>query len=52
MMEVLKYPDPLLRRSGRDITEFDDSLNTTVENMLETMYQYRGVGLAAPQVGS
>ncbi len=51
MMEVLKYPDPLLRRSGRDITEFDDSLNTTVENMLETMYQHRGVGLAAPQVG-
>jgi peptide deformylase len=50
-MEVLKYPDPLLRRSGRDITEFDDDLNTTVENMLETMYQYRGVGLAAPQVG-
>ena len=51
MMEVLKYPDPLLRRSGRDITEFDDGLHTTVENMLETMYQYRGVGLAAPQVG-
>ncbi len=50
-MEVLTYPDPLLRRSGRSITEFDDGLKTTVENMLETMYQYRGVGLAAPQVG-
>ena len=51
MMDVLKYPDPLLRRSGKDITEFDDGLNGTVENMLNTMYHYRGVGLAAPQVG-
>ena len=51
MMEVLKYPDPLLRRNGRDITEFDDSLHATIEQLLETMYQYRGVGLAAPQVG-
>lgn len=51
MMEVLKYPDPLLRRSGKDIAEFDDSLSATVENLLETMYQYHGVGLAAPQVG-
>ena len=51
MMEVLKYPDPLLRRGGKDIEAFDDDLRSTVENMLETMYGYRGVGLAAPQVG-
>jgi peptide deformylase len=51
MMEVLKYPDPLLRRGGKDITQFDDGLQSTVEQMLDTMYQYRGVGLAAPQVG-
>ena len=51
MMDVLKYPDPLLRRSGKDITAFDEDLKSTVADMLETMYQHRGVGLAAPQVG-
>ncbi len=50
-MEVLKYPNPLLRRGGRDITEFDDALRQTAQDMLDTMYSYRGVGLAAPQVG-
>ncbi len=51
MMDVLKYPDPLLRRSGKDITAFDEDLKSTVADMLDTMYQYQGVGLAAPQVG-
>ena len=50
-MEVLKYPDPRLRRTGKEITAFGDDLKATVDDMLETMYQYRGVGLAAPQVG-
>ena len=50
-LEVLKYPDPVLRRGGVDITEFDDELANTARAMLDTMYTYRGVGLAAPQVG-
>jgi peptide deformylase len=51
ILNVLKYPDPVLRRGGKDVTEFDDALKATVADMLATMYSYRGVGLAAPQVG-
>ena len=51
VLDVLKYPDPLLRRPGKEVTAFDAALRETVAAMLETMYRYRGVGLAAPQVG-
>ena len=51
ILEVLKYPNPILRRGGVDVTEFDDELAKTARAMLDTMYSYRGVGLAAPQVG-
>lgn len=51
VLDVLKYPDPLLRRPGKEVTTFDATLQDTVADMLETMYRYRGVGLAAPQVG-
>ena len=51
ILEVLKYPDPILRRGGEDVTEFDDTLRNTARDMFHTMYTYRGVGLAAPQVG-
>lgn len=51
ILEVLKYPNPVLRRGGVDVTEFDDALAKTARAMLDTMYSYRGVGLAAPQVG-
>ena len=50
-MEVLKYPDPVLRRGGKPIATFDADLRATAEAMLQTMYSYKGVGLAAPQVG-
>ena len=50
-LTVLKYPDPILRRGGKDIDTFDDALRQTAADMLGTMYAYRGVGLAAPQVG-
>ena len=51
ILEVLKYPDPILRRGGKDVQEVDDAIRATAANMLHTMYNYRGVGLAAPQVG-
>jgi peptide deformylase len=50
-MEILIYPDPVLRRGGQPVTAFDASLSDTSKRMLEAMYRYRGVGLAAPQVG-
>jgi peptide deformylase len=50
MLEIVKYPNPVLRRGGRTVTAFDAELARTAERMFEAMYQYDGVGLAAPQV--
>ncbi len=50
-MDIVKYPDPVLRRGGKPVEAFDDALAQTAADMLDAMYQYRGVGLAAPQVG-
>jgi peptide deformylase len=51
LLEIVHYPNPILLNHGEPVTVFDDELKTLVENMFETMYAARGVGLAAPQVG-
>jgi peptide deformylase len=43
--------DPVLREPARDVDRFDEALRRLYEDMLETMYDAPGVGLAAPQVG-
>lgn len=48
---ILKFPDPVLRQKAKKITDFDDSLQNLVSDMVETMYDAPGVGLAAPQIG-
>ena len=50
-MEVLVYPDPVLRRGGKTVTVFDAELRHLADRMMEAMYEEGGVGLAAPQVG-
>lgn len=50
-MEVLVYPDPVLRRGGKVVTRFDAELRQLAARMMEAMYEEGGVGLAAPQVG-
>ena len=50
-MAITEYPMPVLRRSNQPIEEFDDDLRQTATEMISIMYQARGVGLAAPQVG-
>ncbi len=49
--EILKYPNPVLRKKADKVTEFDESLQELVADMTETMYDAPGVGLAAPQIG-
>ena len=51
ILKVVKYGDPVLEQEGKLITEFDGKLAELVQNMFETMYEAKGVGLAAPQVG-
>ncbi len=48
---IVTLPDPVLRRKAKPVTVFDRSLQTLVDDMLETMRAAPGVGLAAPQVG-
>jgi len=45
-------PDPILRRQAKKVAKVTPQLKKLVENMVETMYDQRGVGLAANQVGS
>lgn len=48
---ILYLPDPRLREVAKLIQTFDDKLQTLIDDMFETMYHARGVGLAAPQIG-
>lgn len=50
LLEIVKYPAPVLLTVGKPIEEFDKNLKTLIENMFETMYDAGGVGLAAPQI--
>ncbi len=49
--KVLYLPDARLRQVSVDVTVFDDGLQTLIDDMFETMYHTRGVGLAAAQIG-
>ncbi|NND89143.1 MAG: peptide deformylase [Flavobacteriaceae bacterium] len=48
---IVAYGDPVLRKKGKEITPEYPKLAEVIENMFETMYGARGIGLAAPQVG-
>jgi peptide deformylase len=49
--EIVKYPDPVLEHPTEPVTEFNEDLRKFVEEMFESMYAAKGIGLAAPQVG-
>ncbi len=48
---IVTVPEPVLRRKAKTVTEFDEKLQTLIDDMVETMRAAPGVGLAAPQVG-
>jgi len=48
---LVYHPDPRLRQKTQPVVNFDESLHTLIEDMFETMYHNKGVGLAAPQIG-
>jgi len=50
-LDIVTLPNPILRQKTRPVTRFDDELQTLIDNMIETMREANGVGLAAPQVG-
>ncbi|MDR2745417.1 MAG: peptide deformylase [Desulfovibrio sp.] len=52
ILDIVSYPDPRLNRACEPVTGITGEIRTLVADMFETMYASRGVGLAAPQVGS
>ena len=48
---ILIHPDPRLKRRADPVAGVDDELRKLVEDMIDTMYDAPGIGLAAPQVG-
>lgn len=50
LLTILEYPDPRLRTIAEEVTMFDEDLKKFVALMFDTMYQAKGIGLAASQV--
>jgi len=51
LREIRLDSDPILRKQSREVKEITDRIKLLVEDMIETMYEADGVGLAAPQIG-
>jgi peptide deformylase len=50
LLTILRYPDPRLHTVARPVKQVDERLQRLVDDMLETMHEAKGIGLAATQV--
>jgi len=51
ILEIKQYPDPVLRQKAQPVEKITPEIQILIDNMIDTMYNAPGVGLAAPQVG-
>ena len=51
LRKIVTIPEPVLRRKAHSVDKFDKNLQTLIDDMVETMREAPGVGLAAPQIG-
>jgi peptide deformylase len=51
ILDIVQYGEPVLRKKCTPITEVDSDLETLVVDMIDTMIDAEGIGLAAPQIG-
>ncbi|MBC2605994.1 peptide deformylase [Pelagicoccus albus] len=51
LLQIVQYGEKVLHQKGEPVTEFDEELRDLFENMVDTMYEAEGIGLAAQQVG-
>ncbi|HEY4685537.1 MAG TPA: peptide deformylase [Dehalococcoidia bacterium] len=51
ILPIVRVPEPVLRQKAKKIRKIDASIQKIIDDMVETMYDARGVGLAANQVG-
>ncbi|CAM4320564.1 peptide deformylase [Comamonas aquatilis] len=50
ILPILCFPDPRLHKVAKPVAQVDERIQTLVKNMLETMYDAQGIGLAATQI--
>ena len=50
-LKILEFPNPRLRIKANPVEAIDETLNQKIDDMFETMYESKGIGLAAPQIG-
>jgi peptide deformylase len=51
LKEIIIYPDPVIKKKSESVDEVNEEIKQLIEDMAETMYASRGVGLAAVQIG-
>jgi peptide deformylase len=51
ILEVLKYPHKTLKKTSKEVTQFDSKLGELLDNMYDTMLEFNGIGLASVQIG-
>ena len=51
VLPIHEFPDAVLRRKAEPVVTIDDTLQRLIDDMIQTMYDAPGIGLAAPQVG-
>lgn len=51
ILKIIKYPNDILKKKTKDIIKIDDNVLITSKKMIETMFFYKGIGLAGPQIG-
>ncbi len=51
LLKIFEYPAPILKEKASPVENIDSGINCLIDDMIETMYDAEGVGLAAPQVG-
>lgn len=51
VLDIVTLPNKILRQPTQDVTRFDDEMQQLIDDMIETMREAPGVGLAAPQIG-
>jgi peptide deformylase len=51
LREIVVAPDPILKAKAKPVDKVDDAVRRMMDDMLDTMYEAPGIGLAAPQIG-
>jgi len=49
--EIVTYPDPILKKISEPVSKIEEDIKTLIDDMIETMYDAPGIGLAANQIG-